>query len=114
MRKSRYPRIELNHDDLLWLAGLLEGEGCFTVMKVGRRRHPCVRIDMTDEDVIARVSVLWKRKYTRVVPKRASRKDTFVCKVTGYCAVELMKDLLTNMGLRRSSRIRGIIAGLAQ
>lgn len=38
--------------DLAWAAGLIEGEGCFTLHS---KRHPYLLIDMADKDVIEKL-----------------------------------------------------------
>lgn len=38
-------------EHLAWAAGLFEGEGCFAV-HTGRDRSLCIRLKMTDEDVV--------------------------------------------------------------
>jgi hypothetical protein len=46
--------------ELYWVAGLLEGEGCFRVKKnslrkAGRYTEVCVEVNMTDEGVIRKL-----------------------------------------------------------
>lgn len=38
--------------DLAWAAGLIEGEGCFTLHS---KRHPYLLVDMTDKDVLEKL-----------------------------------------------------------
>lgn len=52
----------MNHDDTIWLAGLLEGEGTFDLH---RGKYPRVRVGMTDRDVVGRAATLMD---TRVRP----------------------------------------------
>jgi hypothetical protein len=42
---------DLTERDLGWLAGILEGEGCFSISQTGTVQ---VRVAMTDEDVVRR------------------------------------------------------------
>jgi hypothetical protein len=44
--------------DLHWLAGLLEGEGSFLKGPPSAPRHPILALQMTDEDVVARVAAM--------------------------------------------------------
>jgi hypothetical protein len=41
--------------ELHWLAGLLEGEGSFTAGPPSSPRMPVISVNMTDEDVVARL-----------------------------------------------------------
>lgn len=89
--------------DLYWLAGWLEGEGCFTVfMKQGT---PAISAACTDRDIIQRVSLLWNSNvYSR---KRAeNRKEIFQTTITSRKAAAWMMTLYPLMGQRRQARIR--------
>lgn len=47
----------MNDLELAWVAGLLEGEGCFTVKgNAGIKRNIAVRCQMTDKDVLDRLA----------------------------------------------------------
>lgn len=48
--------------DLAWLAGFVEGEGCFTVAINGQRITPRIYIINTDLALIDRVSTIFKRE----------------------------------------------------
>jgi hypothetical protein len=54
-------REEMTESDLAWLAGLLEGEGCFHFT-----RTAYVVISMTDEDIIERAASLMNSKWHAV------------------------------------------------
>lgn len=54
----RSGNVNIDQNQFFWLAGLLEGEGCFSVRQDGQRRSPKVLINMTDKDVIERVAAL--------------------------------------------------------
>jgi hypothetical protein len=52
--------------EICWLAGLLEGEGTFLKASPSRPNSPTVSLEMTDEDVVARVAhLLGNKKYQR-------------------------------------------------
>lgn len=40
--------MDFKREDVIWAAGLIEGEGCFT----SHTNQPYLLVDMTDEDVI--------------------------------------------------------------
>lgn len=80
----------MTNEELLWLAGWLEGEGTFYAWfpkKNNLRRSPAVRIESfsTDYDVVQKA-----------------------CAIAGAFsapAVDLMQQLLPHMGVRRSEQI---------
>lgn len=47
----------MRQQDILWLAGLLEGEGCFNYR--ADRKQARVTVEMTDRDIIERVARLF-------------------------------------------------------
>lgn len=99
----------LSKEDLFWMVGLLEGEGCFAWSKSGRKMWPKITIDMTDEDVIVRFSSLIERKYFPRPAKPPNKKAHYVCAIAGTPAAELMNILLPHMGVRRQKKIREIL-----
>jgi hypothetical protein len=96
----------MNRDDLIWLAGLLEGEGTFDLQ---RRRYPRIRLAMTDRDVVGRAATLMGTK-VRLSLRQAPNKPTWHAEVQGPRAVSLMEALLPHMGARRSQAIATILA----
>ena len=101
----------MTREDLLWLAGLLEGEGSFVKGPPSSPRSPQVSLEMTDEDVVARVSALVGVKY--YAPKNRSPgrwRQTFHIHVRGARAVDLMRGLRPFMMARRSQQIANALA----
>ena len=90
--------------DLYWLAGLIEGEGCFA--KSGRT--PSIRIDMLDKDVVDRAAHLMGpcTVHSRTIPTGHLQYRTIVC---GERAIALMVRLLPLMGKRRQIKIRDVL-----
>lgn len=121
----RHPKI--SKTELAWLAGLLEGEGSFSLQcyrrhraeKSGGYQAPSIELKMTDRDVVQRAGKLLGGKQRRVrswLPKKekraawkGSRKRVFIWRVNGLRAVHLMQLLLSFMGKRRAKRIRELI-----
>lgn len=99
-------------DSLDWLAGLLEGEGCFSINKsYGGYVFPCIQLGMTDEDVVIRAGKLLGgngkvREYRSRYP---GAKLVYKYRVAGKRAAELMKVLLPRMGDRRQVRIQEVL-----
>jgi hypothetical protein len=105
-------RFRINEVELAWLAGILEGEGCFTIVRSGKARnyeYPMVTVKMTDYDVIARVAQLFgtDRIYTSYLP---SGKTAYTTSLTILPALEMMELLLPHMFGRRSIKIRELLS----
>lgn len=98
--------IHGTHDDLIWLAGLLEGEGTFDLH---RGKYPRIRLAMTDRDVVGRAASLMDTKL-RLSLHRAPAQPTWHSEVSGDRAAELMRELLPFMGTRRSGKIAEVLA----
>lgn len=102
----------LEQAEIAWLAGLLEGEGCFRLRRAaGRARGNLdVQLNMTDEDVVRRAHAV-SRLGTCHGPYQQSgnRKPYWVWKVSGNDDAEaLMEALLPWMGARRAEQIKSI------
>ena len=85
--------------DIIWLAGLLEGEGCFR-LKEGK--YPVITLGMTDEDVVVRVASLTKRKVSHY-------RNVYDTRVYGARAISWMMTLYPYLGKRRRSMVASII-----
>ena len=99
----------MTREELAWLAGLLEGEGSFfLVKKKSGRSYPRVSLNMTDEDVIERAANLLGRGHYPF-PRKPPRKEQFALQIEGRGAVVLMEEILLFMGLRRSAQLNELI-----
>lgn len=96
----------MSPEDRAWLAGLLEGEGCFAFYGT-----PRISVSMTDRDVIDRVAHLMGATLIseRRDPRKPTHKTQYVTQVAGTRAHRLMRDLLPLMGARRAARIREVL-----
>jgi hypothetical protein len=99
--------------DIAWLAGLLEGEGCFFQNKSGTA--PQISLAMIDKDTIKRASFIfglggWCRRMT---PDSSdiigTRKNKYVFTIGGNEAIQWMMTLYSLMGERRKSKIKSIL-----
>lgn len=97
----------LSHEDLIWLAGLIEGEGC---LDLHRGKYPRIRVGMTDRDVVGRVASLLGTSI-RMTLSTSGHRATFHAEISGRRAASIMRELLPYMGARRSAKI-GHILGL--
>ena len=96
--------------ELYWLAGLFEGEGCFSWER--HEGSPGAYIGMTDLDIIERVARLLKlrSRIDRRSGRPGMRHDLFFLKAIGARGVGLMMTLYPLLGMRRRARIREILA----
>lgn len=100
----------MNTNELHWLAGVLEGEGCFLKPSPSKPNNPVIVVSMTDEDVVARIAKLFDTTYYKSVAKRMHWKPTFITRLTGVRAVSMMQRLYPLMGQRRQQRIAEIVS----
>jgi len=101
--------IHGDRDDLLWLAGLLEGEGSFDAH---RGKYPRIRLAMTDRDVVGRAASLMDAKI-RLALHPAPAKATWHTEISGTRAAEIMRQILPHMGSRRSGKIADVLGVVA-
>lgn len=101
---TRPARLD-NERDVIWLAGLLEGEGTFDLH---RGKYPRVRVGMTDRDVVGRAATLMGANLR--LSLRFGQQSTWHAEVTGETAVAVMTALLPHMGSRRSGKIAEVLA----
>ncbi len=96
-----------HEQEILWLAGLLEGEATFAY----RKGHGIyISLAMTDEDIVKRVANIWGIKSIRkVTPKHTNWSDFYVVRIFGDKAVSIMKQILPFMGMRRSAKIEEVL-----
>ena len=90
-----------------WLAGLLEGDGCFTQTsnRLGGR-WPAVSLAMDDEDVVRRAHKLAGVGDVRAGQQRANGKRQWRWVVNrSHEAAEVMERVRPWMGNRRGARI---------
>lgn len=88
-----------------WLAGLIDGEGCFDAP----RGNPRVRIKMSDLDVVLRAADLMGASTYMESPKHEDYKPLMVAQITGDKAAALMRALLPYLGSRRSGKATELI-----
>lgn len=92
--------------DIAWLAGLLEGEGCFSI--VGR--SVVIELQMTDKDVVEHAAQLLNTP-VYVNKKKPNRKMVWRLHLHGNRAAGWMMTLYSLMGLRRRGRIKELLTG---
>jgi hypothetical protein len=97
-------------EELHWLAGILEGEGCFTISRKAYKdsvyKYPTIKLNMTDEDVVKKAAKLLGGKPLRL---EYGHKPTFSFSIIGKRAEKFMALLNPLMGKRRRARISEIL-----
>ena len=98
--------IHGTREDVIWLAGLLEGEGTFDAQ---RGKYPRIRLGMSDRDVVGRAASLMDTGI-RLQYRPAPASPMWHAEVQGPRAAAIMRELLPHMGARRSQRIAEVLA----
>ena len=75
--------MEIDKRDLYWLAGLLEAEGSFLHGSPSSPSIPMVKLQMTDEDIVARVALLFDVKYHKTPLKEERSKTPYSAALKG-------------------------------
>jgi hypothetical protein len=99
--------------ELHWLAGLLEGEGTFMTGPPSSPGLPVIAVNMTDEDVMARLGRIFERKVQVVRPRNVRWRTSYQVRVNGRDAVRWMSLLKPLMGSRRQAQIDRALASYA-
>lgn len=97
--------------ELMWMVGLLEGEGCFDTHAPNRQKNPAARIQckMTDFDVIERLASIGGGKVYGPYQANPRWKPQLHWVIRGQEAAELMRVLQPHMGKRRAARIEEVL-----
>ncbi len=94
--------------DVYWMAGLLEGEGCFDGMN---QTTPRLRITMTDLDVMIKAGkILGAYNITMTTRSVNKNKPAYYIGLHGLMAIEWMKRIYPLMGNRRKEQIKKCFA----
>ena len=98
-----------------WLAGLLEGEGCFISQHhrngpgPTRYMQAAIQLVMTDGDVVERAASVLGARFFKTKHITKGGKSTYRTVVHGPRAVGWMMMLWPLMGIRRRGKITSII-----
>lgn len=110
MTRGIKSRPDLSRETLLWLAGLLEGEGSFMAGPPSSPGSPVVAVQMVDEDVIVRAAQAFGGSSIPCGERAAGWQRTYQARLRGEPAVQLMRALRPWMGLRRQAQIDRALA----
>jgi len=107
-----------SEQEILWLAGLLEGEGYFVLERDTKGGHnvstPRIVLSMTDGDVVEHAAKIMQAKRVRQYRPnnlKPNNRDVFATRVTGPKAIAIMRAILPFMGQRRKAKIEQILLG---
>lgn len=96
-------------NDIHWLAGIVEGEGCVSLAgPKGPRRYPQLSIEMTDIDIITRVATLLGARVSKRTRKLPC-KDLYRTSSCGRRGARWLMILYSLLGSRRRARIREVL-----
>lgn len=109
----------LNPYLVAWAAGLLEGEGCFSIFRRKDRYKTCttaVHCEMTDEDTIIKLHSVFNVGTVLTRPNMSGRKDrrerkpTYIWSVQNQAGIKLVCGaILPYMGTRRTTKINELL-----
>jgi hypothetical protein len=103
----------MNDKDRYWLAGLFEGEAYFGTTydrRLPQNIYPRIELQMTDRDVVEKVSRMLGIVMYETKRRSENRKPTWRVCVTGKKAKQIMHYLMPLMGERRKARILEVLA----
>lgn len=102
--------LPMTSEQSAWLAGLLDGEGCFDAP----RKNPRIRVKMSDHDVILRAADLMGATTHQETARFDHHKPLMVAQITGDRAVSVMRAVLPWLGARRSAKVLELITANAE
>lgn len=94
--------------EIAWLAGLLEGEGCFDIQGDA---SPHIKLSMVDEDIVYKAAEIIGTNRIAMAKNGwlKHHKSVFHLNINGYLAMKIMRLIRPYMGERRGSKIDVII-----
>jgi len=99
--------MSVNIKDICWLAGLLEGEGCFIISK---NKTPRIQLGMCDLDVVEHAAKLLGGVTIYTAKTIVDRKTFYVLQLGGSKAIGWMMTIYQFMGERRKTKIKEILS----
>jgi len=96
--------------DFHWLVGILEGEGTFVAGPPSRPHSPCIRVEMTDKDVMIRIGMLLARAVIAVGRRSVRHRIPYAVSIRGVEAVRLMALVRDDLSPQRRAQIERALA----
>lgn len=103
--------FEVDQTEAAWVAGLLEGEGCFLMRSRGSRIK--IECQMTDEDVVRKLQRLVQGGTIHHLKSKSyeGKKPVFRWALSRRVdVVLLLREILPHMGERRTQKISEMLA----
>lgn len=107
-----------------WAAGILEGEGCFSIHRRKDRSNTlntAIHCEMTDEDIIRRLHAVFKVGTVNVRRNMSGRKDTRARKATWIWSAQKKSDVLEvilrvlpYLGERRAAKAKELMVSIEE
>lgn len=94
--------------EIAWLAGILEGEGCFTNSFQNGNDYstPRLQLSMTDKDVVEKAAVLLQSKVTSTDWRTKGDKAVFRTTLARRDDLKMiLENIYPHMGQRRQNKI---------
>jgi hypothetical protein len=102
---------DLPDHEVLWAAGLFEGEGWFTNSRTGTHWYPKAGVQMADEEIIRRFhAVMGLGRVHGPYQKGSNRKPQWQWQANGREARQVIHRLLPYLGSRRQLRAMEVIS----
>ena len=100
--------------DYAWAAGVLEGEGCFSIFKRKERRNTrsvAIHCVMGDEDIVRRLHSLFGCGHVSIIPPRSENwKTMWAWQVQNKVGVlEVILRVLPYLGIRRTAKAKELM-----
>ena len=108
--------MEITRDNILWFAGLFEGEGCLTACQHKDKNIPTwnMVVNMTDEDVIKKIHQLFGGRLYFYESKNPKHKDKWTWKTGELKKIyALVVAMIPFMGGRRRAKMEEFILDFA-
>lgn len=104
------PENKRQLNEFMWLVGILEAEGSFMKGPPSKPNQPRISIEMTDYDVLEKVSSIFNIKIQKgVIPKKENHKQSYRVVIKGLPSIKWMLLLKPFMGQRRQEQIENVI-----
>jgi hypothetical protein len=116
-------KINLSETEIAWFAGLFEGEASFALDTRSIKRYkistsppaPFIKISMTDEDIIQKVSKLVHKKYFSPKRRTVTAKQVYIVHVGDRKSLDiLLPKLFPYFGKRRQQTVQKYLDALAE
>lgn len=107
----------MTSDETAWVAGILEGEGCFDYNGGHKKRYPRIRVEMCDTDVVERLHALIGCGRLSYPTKRGAKpqwRSTALLVINGREHVEpLLRAVRPWLGVRRGEKVDELLGAYA-